>query len=74
MVPESALVNWKRRTGWEEEKAGGGQAGHLSAPQDGVASALSVHCSLVRLCFLTFPFSSKERASIHPLGDFYTKS
>ena len=56
------------------ELAGGGRARHLSAPQDGVASALSVHCSLVRLCFLTFPFSSKERASIHPLGDFYTKS
>lgn len=74
MVLESARVNWKRGTGWQGEKAGGGRAGHLSALQDGVASALVVHCSLVRLCFLTFPFSSKARASMHPLGDFYTKS
>lgn len=45
------------------EKAGGGELGHFSALQDGVASVLVVHDSVVSKTFfsLIFPFSLEER-------------
>lgn len=74
MVREIALVNWQRGAGWEEENPGGGRTGHFSALQDGIASALALHYSMVSKTFPIFPFCSEKRASTHPLGDFYTKS
>lgn len=50
-----------------------GELGHCSALQDGVASALAVHYSMVSK-ILFFPFSAKESESAHQLGDFCTKS
>lgn len=46
------------------EEAGGGELGHFSALQDGVASVLVVHDSVVSKTFffpLIFPFSLEER-------------
>ena len=51
MVREIALVNWQQGAGWEEENPGGGRTGHFSALQDGIASALALHYSMVSKTF-----------------------
>lgn len=65
MVREIALVNWQRGAGWEEENPGGGRTGHFSALQDGIASALALHYSMVSKTFFRFFRFARRKGQAH---------